>query len=165
MINKSSKEVIYTDINGKTGKVAVEKLFFRPSVYGVLIEGNKILLSKQWDGYDFPGGGMKIEENIKDALKREFWEETGLEVEVGDVILTDSSFFKYPYADKYCNSILVYYLVRRVGGKLSIDNCDDNEQKYLGMPEWIDLDDIEKIKFYNSIDSMKLIDKVKRILK
>ncbi len=109
---------------------------------------------------------MKIEENIKDALRREFWEETGLEVEVGGgVILADSSFFKYPYADKYCNSIPVYYLVKRVGGKLSIDNCDDDEQKYLGMPEWIDLNEVEKIKFYNSIDSVKLINKAKRMLK
>ena len=165
MTKKSSKKVVYEDINGKTGEVVVEKLFFRPSVYSVLIEGDKILLSKQWDGYDFPGGGMEIGETIKDALKREFWEEIGLEVEVGDVILADSSFFKYPYADKYCNSILVYYLVKRVGGKLSINNCDDNEQKYLGMPEWIDLNEVEKIKFYNSIDSVKLINKAKRMLK
>ncbi len=46
MTKKSSKKVVYEDINGKTGEVVVEKLFFRPSVYGVLLEGNKILLSK-----------------------------------------------------------------------------------------------------------------------
>ena len=55
--------------------------------------------------------------------------------------------------------------MKRIGGKLSIDNCDENEQKYLGMPEWIDLNEIEKIKFYNFIDSLEIINQARKVLK
>ena len=36
-IDKFSKKVIYKNINGKTGEVAVEKLFFRPSAWKLLV--------------------------------------------------------------------------------------------------------------------------------
>ena len=160
-----TKKVTYTDMHGKKGKVEVDKLVFRPSVYGILIEGDKILLSKQWDGYDFPGGGVKIDENIKDALKREFWEETGFEVEVDEVVFCDSVFFKFTNRERCYNSILVYYLVRRIGGEISIDHVDEEEKKYIDLPEWISLKNIDKIKFYNSIDSIKIIQEAMRVEK
>ena len=51
------KKVVCHDINGKLYKLNANRLTFRPSIYGILIKKNKVLLSKQWDGYDFPGGG------------------------------------------------------------------------------------------------------------
>ncbi len=70
------------DITGKRYVFPVNKLKFRPSVYGILIEKDKVLLSKQWDGYDFPGGGIKIDEKVNQALIREFKEETGIDIQV-----------------------------------------------------------------------------------
>ncbi|HIP49912.1 MAG TPA: NUDIX domain-containing protein [Candidatus Pacebacteria bacterium] len=160
------KKVTYEDINGDTGEVDVDKLYFRPSVYGVLIEDSKILLSKQWDGYDFPGGGIDIHETIEEGLMREFWEETGLKIKSGKVVACETSFFKLPHVDdEYCNSILMYYLCKRVSGELSIENFDEHEKGYADMPEWISLDDLEKIKFYNSIDSIKIIKEAIKIIK
>ena len=74
------QEIICHDISDREYAVSPDKFIFRPSVYGVLIEDGKILLSRQWDGYDFPGGGMNIDETLEEALLREFWEETGLRV-------------------------------------------------------------------------------------
>jgi hypothetical protein len=37
-----------------------------------LIENNKILLSKQFDGYDFPGGGVNLDETLEETCAREF---------------------------------------------------------------------------------------------
>jgi ADP-ribose pyrophosphatase YjhB (NUDIX family) len=152
------KEIICTDLNGKQVSVPLSKLTFRPSVYGVIIEDGKILLSKQWgDGYDFPGGGIDLGESIIDALKREVKEETGLDVEIGRIVACENSFFKFRFEDKCVQSILMFYLCKRVGGELTTEFFDEHEKKYAEMPEWISLDDIVKIKFYNSADSLKII--------
>ena len=63
-MNKGN-QITCLDIKGNKSKVPVSKLTFRPSVYGVIIKNGSILLSRQWDGYDFPGGGIKIGETIE----------------------------------------------------------------------------------------------------
>jgi len=160
----SKKKIVCHDIHGEEIAVEVEKLQFRPSVYGVLIENGKILLSKQWDGYDFPGGGVNVDETLEEALKREFIEETGLEVEVGKVLSCGTSFFNPKYSQKnsgqYWNCPLIYFLVKRIGGELSIDNCDENEVGYIDLPEWIELEKMRDLKIYSSID----IDVIKEVL-
>ena len=57
---KQNKNVICRDLDKREFAVSSDKLVFRPSVYGILIENSKVLLPKQWDGYDFPGGGIKF---------------------------------------------------------------------------------------------------------
>lgn len=164
-MQNNKKEVVCKDINGNEFKVSADKLVFRPSVYGVIIENGKILLSKQWDGYDIPGGGVDIGEAIEDALKREVKEETGLDVEVGKVVACENSFFKLPFGeDKFVHSILIYYLCKRVGGELTIENFDEHEKEYADMPEWISIENIENIKFYNSVDSVKIIKEAMELL-
>ncbi|MFA6306341.1 MAG: NUDIX domain-containing protein [Patescibacteria group bacterium] len=144
-----TKIVVCRDINGKLYKVDAKKLTFRPSIYGILIEKNKILLSKQWDGYDFPGGGAELHETIEDTLKREFWEETGFKVKRGKIIYVGSSLFHSTMRKKYWNCQLFYFLVKKTGGKLSKDNFDEYEKKYTDMAEWIDIKKLNRIKFYN----------------
>lgn len=153
------KKVFIYDKDGNSEEVNSSELDFRPSVYGVVIEDGKVLLSKQWDGYDFPGGGIEKHETIEQALKREFWEEAGLDVEVLDLVHAQTSFYQY-HGGKF-NCILLYYLCKRVGGELSIDNADETEKEYMQMPEWIDLNSISDIIFYNSIDSIELLEKLK----
>jgi 8-oxo-dGTP pyrophosphatase MutT (NUDIX family) len=154
---KIRKNIIGRDINGKAIKMPVEKLSFRPSVYGVVIEKGKVLLSKQWDGYDFPGGGVEIGETVEEALVREYWEETGVKVKVGKVLACESSFFKFPSSGKCVQSILMYFKCRRIGGKLTTENFDETEKKYADMPEWIDIKKTIKLKFYNPVNSPKII--------
>jgi hypothetical protein len=40
------KKVVCHDINGEKEEVEANKLQFRPSVYGILIEDGKVLLSR-----------------------------------------------------------------------------------------------------------------------
>jgi len=152
-----NKKVVCHNRYGEKHEVDSSELFFRPSVYGVLVEGDKVLLSKQWDGYDFPGGGIYIHETIDEALEREFWEETGLKVKRGNIVACESNFFTSDLSKKSANFILTYFLVNKIDGEISIDNIDTEESRYIDMPEWIDLKDIDKIKFYNNVDSPKLI--------
>lgn len=157
MSKKNSFVVECHDIQGNKQKVSADELYFRPSVYGVLIENKKILLSRQWDGYDFPGGGIEKHETIMDALHREFWEETGLRIEPVGLITCETSFFIMPHDRGATNCQVMYYAVKKVSGELSTANFDEYEKTYAHLPEWIALADIPKIKFYNSVNSVRII--------
>lgn len=157
--------VFCRDVNGKKYEVSAERLSFRPSVYAIIIKDSKILLSKQWDGYDFPGGGIKLGETIEEALIREVKEETGFEIKVGEIVACENSFFKYHEKDKYVQSILIYRLGEILSGEMSLDFIAESEKHYIDMPEWIDMDKINSIKFYNSVDSVKIIEKAFKIYK
>lgn len=66
---------------------------FNIRVYGVLVnEHDEVLVSDEYiKGLyitKFPGGGLEFGEGTKDCLKREFKEETGLDVTVGNHIYT-----------------------------------------------------------------------------
>lgn len=135
---------------GRLYKVDAKKLTFRPSIYGILIEKNKILLSKQFDGYDFPGGGAELHETIEQTLKRKFWEETGFKVKPVKLIRVGTSFFYARLRKQYWNCPFFYFLVKKVNGKLSTINFDEYEKKYADLAEWIGLEKIGKIKFINS---------------
>jgi 8-oxo-dGTP diphosphatase len=166
---KNEDKVVCHNIHNKLFTVNVNKLTWRPSVYGILFDNNKVLLSKQWDGYDYPGGGVDIHETVEEALKREFFEETGLKVELVAPVYCDTSFFRPDqsgkYIDEYWNCPIMYFLVRRVGGELSTENFDEEEKTYAGMPEWIDIEKINQITIYKSTDNDQLIEKAQKIMK
>ncbi|MBN18102.1 MAG: DNA mismatch repair protein MutT [Chloroflexi bacterium] len=61
----------------------------RPSVCAIIInKNNEILLEQRSDNYlwGLPGGGVEIGESITQALHREVMEETGLKVEIIELI-------------------------------------------------------------------------------
>lgn len=84
-------------------------------VYGIMFDNNKrILVSDEFIRGDyftkFPGGGLELGEGTRDCLKREFKEETGLDVTVGDHIYTTDYF--QPSAFNPCDQIIsIYYFV------------------------------------------------------
>ncbi len=159
-----NKKIICHDIQGNKREVDAEKLTWRPSVYGVLIENGKVLMSKQWDGYDFPGGGAEIWETIYETVEREFFEETGIKVKAKEVFHCETSFFQPRFHDEYWNCPMIYFLVEKISGSLSIDGLDEYEKKYVDMPEWIDVKNIDNFKFINSVDSVKIIKKAVKYL-
>lgn len=154
---KRDKNVICRDREGNVFKVPTDQLSFRPSVYGVILEKGKILLSRQWDGYDFPGGGIELGETIHDGLIREVREETGFNVKIDTLLAAENSFFKLPIHHQHVHSILLYYRCHIVGGQMSTRLASHEERSYLGDPVWIDISTLHDIKFYNSIDSKTLI--------
>ena len=165
--NYMQRKITCFDKDKNKYQVSVDKLKFRPAAYAVIIKNNKVLLSKQWDGYDFPGGGIKIGENIEKALAREVKEETGLNIEIGEIVACFNSFFKLPAVkkDEFIQGIGIYYLVEIKGGKISAKYLDKEEKKYADTPEWMDYKKIESIKFYNSADSVSIIKKAFKINK
>ncbi|MFH0804985.1 MAG: NUDIX hydrolase [Patescibacteria group bacterium] len=152
MKKKSSKTVLCHDVFWRTKLVPVRKLAFRPSVYGVIIEGGRVLLSRQRDGYDFPGGGVDMGETVEQALKREFWEETGLRVAVGMPIWCSTLFFSFLDTKKgSVNAVCVYFICRRSGGRLTDKNLVGGEREYVKKAEWISTRRVHTLRFYNSL--------------
>lgn len=147
------KKVICHDRQEQEHLVAYQDLRWRPSVYGFLIEGNRVLLSPQWDGYDFPGGGVNINESLEEALVREFKEETGLDISVGQTIYASSSFYylENPDEGQHWNCPIIYFLVSRQGGELSLNYAEEYEKEYMKEPVWIEIDKLSELTFYNGL--------------
>jgi ADP-ribose pyrophosphatase YjhB (NUDIX family) len=153
-----STPVICKDIEGNEYSVAADQLTFRPAVYAVIIQDGNILLSKQWDGYDFPGGGINLGESNTDAVAREVFEETGLSVAVHQILYVNNSFFKMPHTKKYVHSIHMYYACRVTGGELSTANFEEFEKQYASMAEWVPLNTFKNLKFYTSANAQEILD-------
>ncbi|MDR0792460.1 MAG: NUDIX domain-containing protein [Chitinophagaceae bacterium] len=84
-------------------------------VYGILIDEQKrILVSDEYIRGDyftkFPGGGLELGEGAKDCLKREFKEETGLDVVVGAHLYT-TDFYQQSAFNKNHQILSIYYYV------------------------------------------------------
>ncbi len=63
----------------------------------VINDKEEVLMVKTHNqGWVFPGGQVEVGENVIDAIKREIMEETGVDVEVGEVFCIASNTGKYP---------------------------------------------------------------------
>lgn len=88
---------------------------FNIRVYGILFDSDKrLLVSDEFirGAYitKLPGGGLEFGEGTRDCLKREFKEETGLDVTVGDHIYT-TDFFQISAFNQKDQIISIYYYV------------------------------------------------------
>ncbi len=145
--------------------VPINELEFRVSVYGIVIKDDVILLSAQYDGYDFPGGGVELGERLEDGLVREVREETGIVVKPRELVYCTDSFFKHTLTPGKFHNILIYYVCEAVGGTLGDTTFDEIELQYAEAPEWVSLAKVPELKFYNSVDSVMVVERAKEIFK
>ena len=144
-------------LNGEKTEVPLDQLTFRPSVFAVILKDDKVLLSSQWDGWDFPGGGVHMGESIDQALEREVKQEIGLTVKRDKIVHASDHFFTHPNGDRHFHSVLLYFSCKDVQGELSSAGVNDQEKIYVREAKWIPLKDIDTLKFYNQVDSPALI--------
>ena len=88
---------------------------FNVRVYGILIDpANRLLVSDEYIRGDYftklPGGGLEFGEGTRECLAREYMEETGLAVIVGDHFYT-TDFFQMSAFKKTDQIISIYYYV------------------------------------------------------
>lgn len=105
-----------------------------PTVYLVLVKGNKILLSRRHNtgfqdcNYSFPAGHLKDdEETLSQAMVREAKEEVGIEITSADLELVHAMHRrqKTPTSERRIN---LFFTARKWKGEpkiMELDKCDD----------------------------------------
>jgi ADP-ribose pyrophosphatase YjhB (NUDIX family) len=70
---------------------------FSYRVAGILIYNGKVLLQKPKDNgdYAFPGGNVAFDELHADTLRREFSEEVGADITVGELKWVEENFWRW----------------------------------------------------------------------
>jgi ADP-ribose pyrophosphatase YjhB (NUDIX family) len=134
---------------GGTKAVAREKLRFRPAVYGLIMDGDKVLLMNTilTGNYSLPGGGVELGERLEDALGREVREETGLAVEVGRFAGFEESFFYYDPSGKAYHSFRFYYFCRPLSFELA--SKDEIEDDGVDQPQWVAVSSLRLEDFHD----------------
>ncbi|HEX8461891.1 MAG TPA: NUDIX domain-containing protein [Segetibacter sp.] len=88
---------------------------FNIRVYGILMDSkHRVLVSDEYIRGNYftklPGGGLEFGEGTRDCVKREFKEETNLDVTVGEHIYT-TDFFQISAFNNVDQIISIYYYV------------------------------------------------------
>src|SRR5690606_27319331 len=119
----------------------------RVRVCGLLVSNDKILMVNHKypgkEGYFWspPGGGLHFGEKLHDCLKREFDEETGLKVEVGDFLFLNE-FLKPPL-----HAIELFFAINSFKGEIytGIDPELAKEYQIITDVQLLSMEEIKKI--------------------
>jgi 8-oxo-dGTP pyrophosphatase MutT (NUDIX family) len=134
---------------GGVKSVPVEKLSFRPSVYGVIRDGERVLLlrTRNTHKYALPGGGVELGETLEDALRREVREETGIEISEARFHAFREQFFYYDPLDEAFQCFLFFYRCKPA----TLEVCDDSQvdDGEVEKPRWVRVDDLRAEDFHS----------------
>ena len=121
----------------------------RHVVIGIVRNGNKILVSEGHDNvknqtfYRCIGGGIEFLEKSQDALKREYKEELGVEIEIIEYLGLAENIFTYQ--GKNAHEMILFYNVKikesDLKEKYHIVDGDFEMNAY-----WIDIDEFKNKK-------------------
>lgn len=142
-------------------ELSADKFVFRPSVYGIIIDQEEVVLleNKSNGKFWFPGGGVELCEKLEEALKREVIEETGLDIGVGEMIFFKENFFYYQPLDEAYHAFLFFFICKTKNKLLS--NSTDLESKN---PKWIKISKIKKEQINDLADDLyELLQKFRTI--
>lgn len=81
--------------------------------------GEILMVKSHRSGWVFPGGQVEVGENVIDAVKREIMEETGIDIEVGELFCVSSNTGKYPGyngVQEIPTKIMLDFLCKAKGG-------------------------------------------------
>ena len=131
-----------------------DNYIFSYRVAGILFQNGKVLLQKPTNdtGYAFPGGHMEFGETNAEALVREFKEEIGADVSVGDLKWVAEIFF--PWGDKPCHQICLFYdIVLKDEKQVPLDGFFIGDEHIDGRNfniefHWIPIDKLGDIEVY-----------------
>jgi ADP-ribose pyrophosphatase YjhB (NUDIX family) len=118
----------------------------RMRVNGILIEQDQLLLVKHRMGngrilWSVPGGGMNFGSSAAENLKREFLEETGLEVKIEQYL------FVHEYLSTPLHAMEHFFLVKRTSGNVTLGKDPElsDENQILEDIAWVSIDQLKFI--------------------
>jgi 8-oxo-dGTP diphosphatase len=126
--------------------------FVKVAAHALIKRGNRYLVTKRSDTDDFmpglwdlPGGTIRFGESIESALNREVFEETGLKIEIRQLV------YVYQFVSAQVrHQFQIVYKCDYVSGNLKLDSRFHQEFKWL---------------YFKDIHSLKCIDFLKEYLK
>lgn len=121
---------------------------FSCRIYGVLLDGSKVLMTRsrflKREFVNFPGGGVELGESPASALKREFQEETGLEIAPVRVLYASEGL--HLSTQMPMQIVSIFWLVRKLGGELKTGGNGDDVLSLF----WAEVDDIPTAEMFPS---------------
>ena len=137
-----------------------EEYVFSYRVAGICVQNGKVLLQKPANdtAFAFPGGHAALGESNAQTLVREFQEEIGADITVGDLKWVGEIFF--PWGDKPCHQICLYYLVEIQTKNLPMEGMFMGKERIEGrfMLEfhWVPFEEMKSVEVYptNAVELM-----------
>ena len=130
-----------------------EEYVFSYRVAGICLQNGKVLLQKPTNdtAYAFPGGHVAFGETNEQTLIREFQEEIGVTVSVGDLKWVGEIFF--PWGDKPCHQICLYYLVDVQSDYIPLEGKFPGTEQIEGRNfklefHWVPVEELKNIEVY-----------------
>ena len=128
----------------------------RVSSRAIIINDDKILLNSFDSYYNFPGGGIEENETAKQAVIREVLEETGLTVDVGELVFTleyEPTNCNEKYGNTHHISLFFRCYINNDILPLAVSEPDMNpENKIASVAKWVSLSDLNKINLVPKIN-------------
>ena len=118
----------------------------RPIVLGIAIRDGKLLVSEGYDSkkdshfYRCLGGGIEFQETSQEALKREFMEELGININVKNLLGVAENIFTFE--GKQGHEIVFMYNIE-IPENLYKEKYIQDEDGELGEALWIDVNDFK----------------------
>ena len=103
------------------------------------------------DDYAFPGGHVALGETNEQTLIREFKEEMGADIKVGELKWVGELFF--PWGDKQCHQVCHYYEVEITDAETSKSGCftglELHENKEFNIEfHWMPIEKLDNCQIY-----------------
>ena len=138
-----------------------DEWIFSYRVAGIAVQGGKVLLQKPTneDFYAFPGGHVEFGETNEETLIREFREEIGADISVGELEWVAEAFF--PWEESPCHQICLYYSIEITDDNIPKDGMFMAKEHIEGRNfelgfHWIPIEKTAELEIYPS-DSAKLL--------
>jgi 8-oxo-dGTP diphosphatase len=121
-------------------------------VGAVIVNGGQVLLVRRATeplkgDWSVPGGMLELGEKLQDGVRREALEETGLVVEIGEVLDVFDSIFTDDQGRTEYHYVLIDYLCRRISGEATA-GTDVSDVK------WVSENDLPALGLRDSIQQV-----------
>ena len=144
-----------------------EDYVFSYRVAGICVRDGKVLLQTTTGedrSFAFPGGHVTFGETNAQTLVREFREEIGADITVGELKWVAEIFF--PWGNKPCHQICLYYMVEINDPGFPAEEMFPGAEHMEGRTfdlefHWVPLDEVKKLEVY-PIQAPELLKKLEQ---